>query len=82
MTDDDAEEVKEDFRLCIGPFQGEGVLGARWSQYGEDHVDFISMSYAAVAAGQPALLNCALGLALVLSGTPIYFYYRWRKPQM
>ena len=36
----------------------------------------------AVAAGQPALLNCALGLALVLSGTPIYFYYRWRKPQM
>jgi APA family basic amino acid/polyamine antiporter len=36
---------------------------------------------AAVAAGQPALLNCALGLALVLSGTPIYFYYRWRKPQ-
>jgi APA family basic amino acid/polyamine antiporter len=37
---------------------------------------------AAVAAGQPALLNCALGLALVLSGTPIYFYYRWRKPQM
>jgi APA family basic amino acid/polyamine antiporter len=34
----------------------------------------------AIAAGQPALLNCALGLALVLSGTPIYFYYRWRKP--
>ncbi len=30
----------------------------------------------AVAAGQPAVLNCALGLALVLSGTPIYFYYR------
>ena len=37
---------------------------------------------AAVAAGQPALLNCALGLALVLIGTPIYFYYRWRKPRM
>ena len=34
----------------------------------------------AVAAGQPALLNCAFGLALVLSGTPIYFYYRRRKP--
>jgi APA family basic amino acid/polyamine antiporter len=33
----------------------------------------------AVAAGQPALLNCALGAALVLAGTPIYFYYRWRK---
>ncbi len=30
----------------------------------------------AAAAGQPAVLNCALGLALVLSGTPIYFYYR------
>lgn len=30
----------------------------------------------AVAQGKPALLNCALGLALVLSGTPIYFYYR------
>jgi len=35
----------------------------------------------AIAAGQPALLNCALGLALVLSGTPIYFYYRRRKPR-
>jgi APA family basic amino acid/polyamine antiporter len=34
----------------------------------------------AIAAGQPALLNCALGLALVLSGTPIYFYYRRKKP--
>ncbi|HEY2952524.1 MAG TPA: amino acid permease [Verrucomicrobiae bacterium] len=33
----------------------------------------------AVAAGQPALLNCALGAALVLSGTPIYFFYRRRK---
>jgi len=35
----------------------------------------------AVAAGQPALLNCALGAALVLGGTPIYFYYRKRKPR-
>lgn len=35
----------------------------------------------AAAAGQPAVLNCALGLALVLSGTPIYFYYRRRKPR-
>ena len=34
----------------------------------------------AIAAGQPAFLNCALGLALVMSGTPIYFYYRRRKP--
>src|SRR2546425_6631234 len=37
---------------------------------------------AVVAAGQPALLNCALGLALVLSGTPIFFYYRWGKPHV
>ena len=33
----------------------------------------------AVAAGQPAFMNSALGAALVLSGTPIYFYYRWKK---
>ena len=33
----------------------------------------------AVATGQPALMNSALGVALVLSGTPIYFFYRWRK---
>ena len=36
----------------------------------------------AVAAGQPALLNCALGAALVLSGTPIYFYHRWKKSRL
>jgi len=34
---------------------------------------------AAVAAGKPALINCALGLALVLVGTPIYFFCR-RRP--
>lgn len=33
----------------------------------------------AVAAGQPAFLNSALGAALVLAGTPIYFYYRWKN---
>lgn len=38
----------------------------------------ISAYRKAVAAGQPALLNSALGLGLVLSGTPIYFYYRRR----
>jgi APA family basic amino acid/polyamine antiporter len=38
----------------------------------------ISAYRKAVAAGQPALLNTALGLGLVLSGTPIYFYYRRR----
>jgi basic amino acid/polyamine antiporter, APA family len=33
----------------------------------------------AIAAGQPALLNSALGLALVFVGTPIYFFYRRRR---
>jgi APA family basic amino acid/polyamine antiporter len=33
----------------------------------------------AVAAGQPALINSALGAALVLIGTPIYWFYRGRK---
>jgi APA family basic amino acid/polyamine antiporter len=32
-----------------------------------------------VAAGEPAFMNCALGAALVLSGTPIYFLYRSKK---
>jgi len=35
----------------------------------------------AVAPGQPALMNCALGAALVLGGTPIYCFYRSRKPR-
>jgi APA family basic amino acid/polyamine antiporter len=33
----------------------------------------------AVAAGKPALLNSAIGLALMISGTPVYLYYRSRK---
>jgi len=33
----------------------------------------------AIAAGQPGLMNSALGAALVLSGAPIYFFYRWRN---
>ena len=33
----------------------------------------------AVAAGQPALMNSALGAALVLAGTPIYLFYRWKR---
>jgi len=33
----------------------------------------------AVADGKPALLNSALGAALVLAGTPLYFYYRKRR---
>ena len=37
---------------------------------------------AAVAAGRPALINSALGLALVLVGTPIYFLCRKRQSLM
>jgi len=33
----------------------------------------------AVAAGQPAFMNTSLRAALVFSGTPLYFYYGWRK---
>ena len=36
---------------------------------------------AAAAAHQPAMLNSAFGLALVLIGTPVYFFYRRRQPQ-
>ncbi|TAL00934.1 MAG: amino acid permease [Verrucomicrobia bacterium] len=33
---------------------------------------------AAMAAGKPALINSVFGVALVLVGTPIYFFYRKR----
>ena len=33
---------------------------------------------AAMAAGKPAIINCAFGTALVLLGTPIYFFYASR----
>ncbi|MFO1514516.1 MAG: amino acid permease [Verrucomicrobiota bacterium] len=33
----------------------------------------------AVAAGKPALINSVFGVALVLVGTPVYFFYR-RRP--
>jgi APA family basic amino acid/polyamine antiporter len=35
----------------------------------------------AVAAHQPAMLNSAFGLTLVLIGTPIYFFYHRRQAQ-
>jgi len=34
---------------------------------------------AAMAAGKPAMINSAFGTALVLIGTPIYFFYKSRK---
>lgn len=33
----------------------------------------------ASAAGQPAILNTALGTALMLAGVPVYFYYRRKQ---
>ncbi len=39
-------------------------------------VNDISLYRTAKAQGKPALMNSALGAALVLSGTPIYWYYR------
>jgi APA family basic amino acid/polyamine antiporter len=35
---------------------------------------------AAIAAGKPAIINSAFGAVLVAVGTPIYFFYRGRKP--
>ena len=35
---------------------------------------------AAVAAGKPALINSAFGLALTLIGAPLYLFYRSRQP--
>jgi APA family basic amino acid/polyamine antiporter len=34
---------------------------------------------AALAAGKPGLINSAFGATLVLIGTPIYFFYRFRR---
>jgi hypothetical protein len=34
---------------------------------------------AAIAEGKPAMINSVFGLALVLVGTPIYFFYRSRR---
>jgi len=39
--------------------------------------DFVTYR-AAIAAGKPALINSVFGVALVLVGTPIYFFYRGR----
>jgi APA family basic amino acid/polyamine antiporter len=36
----------------------------------------LSAYSAAVAAGKPAMINSALGAALVLLGAPVYFFYR------
>jgi basic amino acid/polyamine antiporter, APA family len=40
--------------------------------------DFVNYR-AAVASGNHAIINSAFGLVLVLMGTPIYWFYRWRS---
>jgi APA family basic amino acid/polyamine antiporter len=40
----------------------------------------VTSYHAAVAAGKSAIINCAFGSLLVLLGTPIYFFYKLRKP--
>jgi len=39
----------------------------------------IGLYRAAVAEGKPAMINSVFGIALVLIGTPIYFFYRSRR---
>jgi APA family basic amino acid/polyamine antiporter len=39
----------------------------------------IGLYHAAVAAGKPAMTNSVFGIALVLIGTPIYFFFRRRE---
>jgi APA family basic amino acid/polyamine antiporter len=39
----------------------------------------LAAARAALAAGRPMLINSALGTALVLLGTPVYFFYRARR---
>jgi len=41
--------------------------------------DFVTYREA-VAAGKPALINSVFGVALVVLGTPIYWYYHLRRP--
>lgn len=33
----------------------------------------------AMQAGQPGMVNSAVGAVLVLCGTPVYLYYRWKR---
>ena len=42
-------------------------------------VNDVNTYRAAVAAGKPAVINFALGTALVVIGVPIYFFYRKRN---
>jgi APA family basic amino acid/polyamine antiporter len=43
----------------------------------------VSNYRAAVAAGKPGLINCAMGLALIVAGVPVYFLARFlRKPAL
>jgi APA family basic amino acid/polyamine antiporter len=39
----------------------------------------VSAYQRAVVEGRPAFMNTLLGAALVLVGTPVYFFYRWKN---
>ena len=41
--------------------------------------ELLANDRAAVAAGQPALINFAFGLFLLVLGTPIYFFYKRKR---
>jgi APA family basic amino acid/polyamine antiporter len=42
-------------------------------------VNDVTQYRAAMAAGKPAIMNSVFGTLLVLMGTPIYFYYKFRS---
>jgi len=42
-------------------------------------VNDVNSYRAAVAAGQPAVVNFALGTVLVIAGVPVYWYYRRKQ---
>ena len=42
-------------------------------------VNDVNAYRAAIASGQPAVINFALGTVLVVAGVPVYWFYRRRK---
>jgi hypothetical protein len=37
---------------------------------------------AAIAAGRPGIINCAMGVFVVLLGTPVYLFYRLKRSRV
>ena len=68
------------------PYKVPGYPFVPWVFIGFALIFLISTIYndlvtyrAAVAAGQPALINFAFGLFLLVLGTPIYFFYKRKR---